>query len=224
MKKTGKGNAWTQRREAEMNMKRHLERMKGAEVSKDLRDLRKPVPMKLISRAGGKAVAKQKRINETNKNLVKMIYETMNENRLKGSYEYAPGFRVTKGGKAIVDCYPTELGGEFHELHSGAAIAAREKKRQEKHTADFFARVEKAPSVYSRDQLAKDWQKQQRLKTAMTSTKLMPWSMYLLKVRSLSSLLCWCGRQLTLTLPLPLAYSYYFSRRPTQMFRRRPRR
>ena len=77
-------------------MRRHIERMECAEVSKDMRDLRKPVPLKLISRWGGKAATKQKKINQENKQLVKIIYETMNENRLAGSYEYAPGFRVTK--------------------------------------------------------------------------------------------------------------------------------
>jgi len=181
MKQTGKGNVWTQRREAEMSMKKHYERMATVEVSRDIANWKKPVPMKLISRMGGKAVLRQKKIDAENKQLVKLIYETMNEDRRKGSYEYAPGYRVTKAGKAIIDCYPTELGSEFHDLHSGEAIKKREEQRMKKHTEEFFRRVAKADSPYGRATMEKEWQKNRRLKTAMNSTRLMPWSMYLLK-------------------------------------------
>ena len=162
-------------------MRSHRERMAGAKVSKDLRDMRRPVPMQLVSRIGGKRAAKQNQIDEENKALVKLIYETMKEERVTGSYEYAPGYRVTKGGKAIIDCYPTELGGDFHKLHSGEAIAKREKQRQERHTKEFFERVSKAKSPYSQSVMNEELKKQKQLMSRTRATKIMPWAMYLLR-------------------------------------------
>ena len=113
--------------------------------------------------------------------MVEHLYDIMTNDRYKGSHEYAPGIRIASDGKAIIDCYATERGGDFMKLHSGEIIRKKEEKIQQKALNAFYEKIKKVTSPYSRKVLKEQWDKQKKLSEAMRATKLMPWTMYLLK-------------------------------------------
>lgn len=181
MKKVGRGNIYQQKKEAERSAQIHKERLKNAKANPDILAAKKPVPMKIVSRSGGKSRLKKKVIEQENLTMVEHLYDIMTSDRYKGSYEYAPGIRIANDGKAIIDCYPTERGGDFMKLHSGEILRKKEEKIQQKALNAFYEKIKKVKSPYSRKVLKEQWDKQKRLSEAMRATKLMPWTMYLLK-------------------------------------------
>jgi hypothetical protein len=135
---------------------------------------------KFVSRFGGKALVKQKLIEKENQQMMKNLFNQMNLDRYPGSHEYQPGMRISKGGKPILDCYPPEIGTNFHEMHSGKITREREAKMQAKHIEQMYDHIAKVKSPYAAKELEKKWQENRRLHNVMHGHKLPPYAMHLL--------------------------------------------
>lgn len=131
--------------------------------NKEIRDSK--IPVIRFSKQSGKQRLLLIEREKQNRQLMERLFAIMNEDRERGSIEYAPGLRMNHARKPIIDCYPTTLHvcKNFAKLHSHRHTQDRVNKRIAKENEKFQRHLETVQSPYNGEHYLRDYKRMQDL-------------------------------------------------------------
>eukprot|EP01039_Chlorochromonas_danica_P012110 gene12110-13762_t len=153
MKASLQGNLANQKYEASRNIERHLKIVSGdVPPTWETSRWRKDQGDYHFHKQKGRMVVEERRVNIDNQYMSERIHTIVNENRQEGTHQYAPGWRVGRGGTCI-DCYPSEAHALTMRNMANAQTLARNfaKGIVEKSNVQVHRFINSAKSSYRRD-------------------------------------------------------------------------
>lgn len=159
------GNIAIAKYEAQMHIHRYLNVLENAKPSRETYRWRsKDEPTYSFRKQDGKMKLKFKSIKKDNEKLCERIYSIMTDHRETKTVEYAPGFRIGRGG-TVIDCYPTRLydNEKFKDLHGRQHTRKKNELKISKENNAFQSHLHRLKSPYSAELMKKDYDKNRYL-------------------------------------------------------------
>lgn len=153
----GVGNATSQKYEAQKNIYRYKQILQGSEPSKETSRWREPQQDYKFTKDPGIEKMKHEKVALENTLMSKRMDTTVNEQREKRTHEYAPGWRIGKGG-TVIDCYRSHSL-DFQGEHNNKTSRIREEKKINRENKFIHHHISSVRSSYERAKQQEDYEK-----------------------------------------------------------------
>ena len=130
------GSLGSQRYEAKTNVKKFLKMIVETPASNETirwKESKSSNPNLLDAKKGSRDQMRNNQIENSNAIIASRLYFVMNENRMDGTKEYAPGWRVgLKGGCTVIDCYASKRNDamKLYQKHTKTLDHARQERNK----------------------------------------------------------------------------------------------
>jgi hypothetical protein len=158
-------NMSNQKYEVANRMQRYINALNKAKPNRETTSWREGTPKLVQDKRSENREVQRKNLIEENKRIKQRVADIKNEDRISGSHESTPGWRVIKKGAMVIDCYPAQRCAihKFRNLHGRETEIKRHQKKIERDNEELKRHLECVKSHYSAIDLENDYKEKYKI-------------------------------------------------------------